>query len=163
MDASEPSTNGTSISNLFRLSSALNDDRYARLARESLAAFESEVLQYPWLFGTFMPGVVASRLGVRGVVMTGSTLSQLHARARTWSNRARGSLGSLVVVEDSSAARPATHWLRQRNTLLADLQPGPAGSVRTWICEGKTCREDVDAVGDVARRVGELGVQEEAA
>ncbi|RAL68481.1 hypothetical protein DID88_007209 [Monilinia fructigena] len=48
MDASEPSTNGTSSSNLYRLSSILNDESYAKKAKETVKSFESEMLQYPW-------------------------------------------------------------------------------------------------------------------
>lgn len=72
MDSSEPSTNGTSAANLYRLSSLLNDDSYSRKAKETIAGFESELLQYPWLFASFMPSIVAGQLGVKGVVVSGS-------------------------------------------------------------------------------------------
>lgn len=71
MDAAEPSTNGVSASNLFRLSSLLDDAKYEALARSTVGAFEAEIMQYPWLFGSFMPGVVAAATGVRGVVRVG--------------------------------------------------------------------------------------------
>ncbi|KFZ06969.1 hypothetical protein V501_06900, partial [Pseudogymnoascus sp. VKM F-4519 (FW-2642)] len=63
MDASEPSTNGVSASNLFRLASLLGDDKYEALAKETVGAFEAEIMQYPWLFGSFMPSVVAGVTG----------------------------------------------------------------------------------------------------
>ncbi|KFY78521.1 hypothetical protein V499_02344, partial [Pseudogymnoascus sp. VKM F-103] len=72
MDASEPSTNGVSASNLFRLASLLGDDKYEALAKETVSAFEAEIMQYPWLFGSFMPSVVAGVTGVRGVVRVGA-------------------------------------------------------------------------------------------
>ncbi|OAF58610.1 hypothetical protein VC83_04954 [Pseudogymnoascus destructans] len=72
MDASEPSTNGVSASNLFRLASLLGDDKYEALAKETVGAFEAEIMQYPWLFGSFMPSVVAGLTGVRGVVRVGA-------------------------------------------------------------------------------------------
>jgi len=69
MDTSEPSTNGISASNLYRLSSFLNDQNYEKRAKETVLGFESETLQYPWLFASFMPSVVAGHFGVRGTVV----------------------------------------------------------------------------------------------
>lgn len=73
MDTALPSTNAVSVSNLFRLGIMFNDEAYTILARESLNAFEAEVLQYPWLFPGLLSGVVTARLGgVTWVVVRGS-------------------------------------------------------------------------------------------
>lgn len=64
MDTSLPSTNATSVSNLFRLGDILGDDKFTFLARESIDAFEVEMLQHPWLFPGLLSGVVTARLGV---------------------------------------------------------------------------------------------------
>lgn len=64
MDTSLPSTNATSVSNLFRLGDILSDDRFTALARESIDAFEAEMLQHPWLFPGLLGGVVTARLGM---------------------------------------------------------------------------------------------------
>ncbi len=61
MDTSQPSTNGTSVSNLFRLGEMLGDDTYEYLARETIHAFEVETLQHPWLFPSLLSGVVTAR------------------------------------------------------------------------------------------------------
>lgn len=66
MDTSLPSTNAVAAWNLFRLGAMLDDVRYTSLAKETVAAFEAEMLQYPWLFPGLLAGVVASRLGVGG-------------------------------------------------------------------------------------------------
>lgn len=66
MDTSLPSTNAVAAWNLFRLGAMLDDARYTALAKETVAAFEAEMLQYPWLFPGLLAGVVASRLGVGG-------------------------------------------------------------------------------------------------
>ncbi|KAL9043465.1 MAG: hypothetical protein Q9214_003354, partial [Letrouitia sp. 1 TL-2023] len=50
MDAAEPSANNIAASNLHRLASMLDDSEYATLARETVAAFEAEVEQFPWCF-----------------------------------------------------------------------------------------------------------------
>lgn len=68
MDNAEPSANGVSASNLFRLSTLLEDEDYEKLAKSTITAFEAEIMQYPWLFSSFMPPIVAANLGVKGVV-----------------------------------------------------------------------------------------------
>lgn len=64
MDTSLPSTNGVSVSNLFRLGELLADEKFTRLARETINAFEAEMLQHPWLFPGLLGGVVVARLGL---------------------------------------------------------------------------------------------------
>lgn len=63
MDTSLPSTNSVSVSNLFRLGGLLDDEKYIAVARETINAFEAEMLQHPWLFPGMLSGVVAARLG----------------------------------------------------------------------------------------------------
>ena len=65
MDTALPSTNAISVSNLFQLGDLLADDKFTSLARETIDAFEAEVLQHPWLFPGLLAGVVAARLGVQ--------------------------------------------------------------------------------------------------
>lgn len=64
MDTSLPSTNGVSVSNLFRLGELLADEKFTGLARETINAFEAEMLQHPWLFPGLLGGVVVARLGL---------------------------------------------------------------------------------------------------
>lgn len=68
MDTSLPSVNAVSASNLFRLGSLLDDERYSALARGTVNAFEAEMLQHPWLFPGLLGAVVTARLGCRGPV-----------------------------------------------------------------------------------------------
>lgn len=65
MDKSQPSTNAVSVSNLFRLGALIENTQYTYLAKTTINAFESEILQYPWLFVGLLVGVVAAKLGVR--------------------------------------------------------------------------------------------------
>ena len=67
MDKSQPSTNAVSASNLFRLGTSLSKTEYIRLGEETISAFESEILQYPWLFVSLLTGVVSARLGVKTI------------------------------------------------------------------------------------------------
>ncbi|KAL9580403.1 MAG: hypothetical protein Q9203_006318, partial [Teloschistes exilis] len=71
MDAAEPSPNSLSARNLHRLASLLDDDAYLKLARETVAAFEAEVEQFPWCFAGLLGAVVMGRLGVSDVVILG--------------------------------------------------------------------------------------------
>ena len=136
MDASEPSTNGTSACNLYRLSSFLNDDTYTTLANETLSSFESEILQYPWLFASFMPAIVARRLGVRGVVVAGGAEEVGVGRIKEFEKAPRGALGSFIML-----GAVGESWIRGRNTLLGQFGVG-SEEVRVLICEGGVCREE---------------------
>ena len=130
MDTSEPSTNGVSASNLYRLSSLLNDDSYAKKAKESIAGFESEMMQYPWLFGSFMPSIVASHLGVKGVVVAGSGDEKIQA----FQKQPRGGLGTFARLTTENV------WLKERNSLLKDFDGN--GKTRVLVCEGGVCTEE---------------------
>ncbi|KAG4415451.1 hypothetical protein IFR04_011384, partial [Cadophora malorum] len=111
MDTSEPSTNGTSASNLYRLSSLLNDAAYAEKAKSTIAGFESETLQYPWLFASFMPSVVASQLGVRGVVVAGAggdgEGQNGVGKVKEFEKSPRGGLGTFAWLKSEEGG-----WLR---------------------------------------------------
>ena len=63
MDTALPSTNAISVSNLYRLGDYLGDEKFTSLARETVDAFEAEMLQHPWLFPGLLAGVVTVRLG----------------------------------------------------------------------------------------------------
>jgi len=135
MDASEPSTNGTSASNLYRLSSLLNDSSFAKKAKETVQSFESEILQYPWLFASFMPSVVTGQMGVRGVVIAGDVDSHSMSRIKDFEKQPRGGLATFARLSSSST------WLRERNELLRDFAPGTSRP-RILICELGSCREE---------------------
>lgn len=141
MDTSDPSTNGTSASNLFRLSSLLHDEDYGEKAKETVQAFESEILQYPWLFGSFMPGVVAGRLGVRGVVVVAADGDgdERMEKVEEFEKAPRGGLGTFAKIGKDAS------WLRERNTLLKDV--GKDGKTRVLVCEGGRCVEEGESEG----------------
>ena len=135
MDASEPSTNGISACNLYRLSSLFNDSSYETLAAETVASFESEILQYPWLFASFMPAVVAGKFGVRGVVVAGAGEEGGIWKIKEFEKQPRGGLGSFIKLGTGES------WLRQRNSLLKDFGMD-AKQIRVLICEEGGCREE---------------------
>ncbi|KAL0937257.1 DUF255 domain protein [Colletotrichum truncatum] len=122
MDTALPSTNAVSVSNLFRLGVTLSDEAYTALARETINAFEAEILQYPWLFPGLLSGVVTARLGGATWVVirkdgqdeddiTKRLLRKLHSEAR-------GGLRNLLV-------------LQSENDLLAKRSPALQELVRT--------------------------------
>jgi uncharacterized protein YyaL (SSP411 family) len=145
MDSSEPSTNGTSASNLYRLSSSLSDETYAQMAKETVGGFESEMLQYPWLFASFMPSIVAGHLGLRSVVLDGSTDTETQNLAK----ELRGGLGTIVRLDN------AVTWLRERNAYLKDFALD--GKMRILICENGVCREETATTSNPAAQALDLG------
>lgn len=93
------------------------------------------MLQYPWLFASFMPSVVAGRLGVRGVVVAASSEVMHVEKIKEFEKQPRGGLGSFVKLE------PGDEWLRERNSLLKEFGKDGKG-VRVLVCEGGVCREE---------------------
>lgn len=72
MHNAEPSTNAVSASNLYRLGSLLEDQNYTGMARKTCQAFATEIIQHPFLHSSMMSSVVAGRLGMRSVVISGN-------------------------------------------------------------------------------------------
>ncbi|KAI9807553.1 MAG: hypothetical protein M1825_005493 [Sarcosagium campestre] len=134
MDSAEPSTNGISAQNLYRLSSMLNDERYATYARKTALAFEAEMLQHPFLFSSLMPAVVAGALGVKSIVIVGPDCAELLDTVRSIRTRPRG-LETVVRVGSAGST-----WLRGRNELLKSFQ---LDVPRVFVCEGGVCKEEL--------------------
>jgi uncharacterized protein YyaL (SSP411 family) len=141
MDTSEPSTNGTSASNLYRLSNLLNDDSYAIKAKQTVVGFESEILQYPWLFASFMPSIVAGHLGLKGVVVSQGDEKDGNGnkKIKEFEKAPRGGLGTFARLDSTST------WLRERNELLKGF--GLDGKTRVLICENGVCRDEASEAG----------------
>lgn len=147
MDSAEPSTNGISAQNLVRLSSVLNDDTYASYAKKTCLAFEPEMMQHPFLFSSMLPAVVAGQLGMKSIVIVGDGTDLKHAT---------GILQERVRVNETLARAGESggkgSWLSERNDLIRSLDgsssSSSSGRARIMICEGGTCREEVDSLGD---------------
>lgn len=130
MDNAEPGTNGVSARNLDRLASLLEDDAYAIKARDTTHAFEAEMMQHPFLFPGMMDAVVAGRLGVRHVVITGEG-EKVEAWLRRYRERPAG-LGSVSRVGGNREG--------------------------VMVCEGGACREELgvglESLGEAIEQVG---------
>lgn len=131
MDNAEPSTNGITASNLSRLSSILEDEEYASLAKSTVQAFEAEIMQHPFLFTSLLDSVVSGRLGMTSVVITGEG-DEVEKAVQT----ARNSVNSFrTVVRIDGGAKSA--WLSKRNELIGTLDPSKTA---IQVCANKTCR-----------------------
>ncbi|KAI9780281.1 MAG: hypothetical protein M1816_003123 [Peltula sp. TS41687] len=126
MDNAEPSPNGISAQNLYRLSSMFGDDEYGEYARKTCRAFEPELMQHPFLFTSMLPAVVAGALGVKSVVVTGQgprideALKRIRGRIR--------SAETLVRLVPETAGG----WLTTRNARLAEIK---ADKPSVMVCE----------------------------
>ncbi|KAF2854910.1 hypothetical protein T440DRAFT_440580 [Plenodomus tracheiphilus IPT5] len=139
MDNAEPGTNGISAQNLDRLGALLEDETYAKKARETASAFEAEIMQHPFLFPSLMDAVVVGRLGISHTVITGegSGVEEWLARFR---ERPSG-LGTL-----SRVGKEMGNWLRGRNKLVGSMDVKRTG---VMVCENGACREEVGGEMDV--------------
>lgn len=148
MDAAEPSTNGITAQNLYRLSALLEDASYAELARSTLMAFESEILQHPFVFSSMLPCIVWERLGGRAVVVTGHDDDDDDGgeggKGRVVSEalrKMRREVGVTRTVVRLGGREARSEWLRGRNELLRSMDPHRKG---VWVCEGGACREELE-------------------
>lgn len=141
MDSAEPSTNGISAQNLYRLGSMLHDLKYTERGRETCLAFEAEILQHPFLFSSMVPAIVAEMLGVRGVVLIGGASRE---NTKNTSPRTLGRLETTVRVKTEMEGKKS--WLSERNLLIKSLLSSEGAGKerpRVLICEGGSCREEV--------------------
>nr|POF17729.1 spermatogenesis-associated protein 20 [Quercus suber] len=137
MDNAEPSVNGVSAANLFRLASLLDDAAYAAHAKRCVAAFEVEITQHPGLFSGLLAPVVASKLGMRGLMVAGAGATAQYAL-----RRAHESVRPNITVLRIGAGGGANgsgqdRWLRERNSLVRELG---ADTEMVQLCEDGRCR-----------------------
>lgn len=131
MDNAEPSTNGASANNLSRLASLLNDATYEKKARQTVCAFEVEIDQHPGLFSGMLSSVVASQLGMHGLMVSGQgPAADLALR------KARENLRpNYTVLRVGGGVRD--EWLLKRNELLRDVSDHKE---MVQLCAGTSCR-----------------------
>jgi uncharacterized protein YyaL (SSP411 family) len=116
MDTSLPSTNSICVTNLFRLGTMLNEEGYGALARETVNAFEVEMMQYAWLFPGLLAGVVKVRLGGKTWAVLGDAEDdEVTAETlRRVNTSPSGGIETIVRVHPGS-------WVAGKNSLLGEL------------------------------------------
>jgi uncharacterized protein YyaL (SSP411 family) len=140
MDNAEPSTNGVSANNLFRLASMLNDEHYEKLAKQTVAAFEVEIGQHPGLFSGMMSSVVASKIGMKGVMVVGDS-EVADAAVKKFNENVTP---NYTITRVGGGAK--SEWLRGRNELLKHVD---GSKPMLQLCEGGVCKllDEGDVVG----------------
>ncbi|EPE08037.1 hypothetical protein F503_00820 [Ophiostoma piceae UAMH 11346] len=131
MDTTLPATNAVAASNLFRLGSVLDDASYTHLARETIYAFEVEILQHLWLFPGLLTQVVNARLG--GPQIAAVSTSPSDAVVAEYFKSPRAGLRSLVYVGGKD--KGASSWLLKRNASLSAVasKPESSGSTGSYV------------------------------
>jgi uncharacterized protein YyaL (SSP411 family) len=133
MDNAEPGTNGVSARNLDRLGSLLEDDDYVQRARETLSAFEAELMQHAFLFTSMMNGIVVGKLGMKHSVITGEG-HHVDEWLKTYRSKPAG-LGTVSRIGNGMGS-----WLKSRNNLVASMDESKQG---VMVCENGSCRDDL--------------------
>ncbi|CAZ83849.1 unnamed protein product, partial [Tuber melanosporum] len=157
LDSQEPSTNGVSANNLFRLGTLLGDPKLEEYAQQTCSAFSTELLQHPFLFSSLMPAIVASNLGMRSVVLAGDpkdpTIEKHLKRLRS------KLLTNTTLVQLDPARGDSLDWLLSRNKLhkeLLNVAAKGSGKPVVQVCEGTKCLDAFD-MGDIESVLEELG------
>lgn len=110
----------------------LDDEEYARHARETMAAFEAEIEQFPWTFTGLLNSLVKGRLGCKSVIITGKEQKEVM-------HRLRGTIGVGRTVSRLGDGRG--EWLRKRNALVGALDGTKDG---VYVCGGRACKEGLE-------------------
>lgn len=160
--------------NLLWLYSLLEDKEYLKLARQTCNAFAVEIIQHPFLFVGLLDAVVGLEIGVRNVTgilctadtsaSTGSTTLRAVSKADddissrdlvirrlrieagpgTSTSTAKLSLVDIRPSFSEAGNRNKSIWLRSRNPLFKDLQPGQPPRNFLLVCQvGSCCRIDL--------------------
>ena len=147
MDNAEPGTNGVSARNLDRLGALLEDEEYVKRARETASAFEAEIMQHPGLFPSMMDAVVAGKLSLHHVVITGTG-----EKVERWLQRYREKPSALSTI--SRVDKDTGEWLKQRNALVKSMDAGKEG---VMVCEHGACRDGLAmGMGEVEDAVPQI-------
>ncbi|CAK7236223.1 hypothetical protein SCUCBS95973_009535 [Sporothrix curviconia] len=151
MDTTLPATNAVAASNLFRLGSLLADVTYTHLARETIHAFEVEMLQHSWLFPGLLAQVVSARLGGPQIaVVDAAEPTTVDNLVAAYLQKPRGGLRSLVYVGGGEDRDGSKAWLVSRNPTLSSL-PAEVGA---YVLKGgaweKATRADLEVNADAS-------------
>lgn len=147
LDSQEPSTNGISAVNLFRLSTILGDGAYAQKAKDTTAAFSAEVLEHPAMFASMMAPIVAANLGMRSIVLVGAEADGVELK------QIRGRLLTNTTVVVLSGKE---QWLLSRNELYKESVKANGGKAKVQVCEGTVCLDAFDLAG-LEKALEEMG------
>lgn len=115
-------------------------------------AFDGEMVEHPFLFGTLLGSLAAARLGVREVTVTGEISGEgtpnidVEQAVRILRSRLKP---NTTVTRIGGGSK--SDWLVKRNPLLAHMDPKKQV---VQICDGGACRE-VQALSEVERAVTE--------
>ena len=112
----------------------LDEEEYARHARQTVAAFEAEIEQFPFTFTGMLGSVVKSKLGSKGVVITGQGTEEVMLAVRA-------SIGPARTVTRLGGGKG--EWLKRRNALVGALDGTKEG---VYVCEGRRCREGLQYI-----------------
>ncbi|KAF3921469.1 hypothetical protein ABW21_db0206573 [Orbilia brochopaga] len=137
MDTSEPSTNGISAANLYRLGSLLGDKSLGTLASKTCQTFSTELMQHPYLFPSMLPSVVASDLGTYSVILVGKK-SDPEIKAYRAKLRAKLLTNTSVLLIDPTEKNEDA-WLLAANEALKELVKSTRSRHRVEVCAGQRC------------------------
>ncbi|KAF3086999.1 hypothetical protein TWF706_011288 [Orbilia oligospora] len=155
LDSAEPSTNGISAANLYKLGSLLGDASFSSLASKTCNVFSTELMQHPFLFSTMLPSVVALNLGTGTVIIAGKksdpTISAYRAKLRTqlFTNT------SIIVVDPTEKSDDIT-WFTGKNEILKDILKSAATKPIVQVCQNQTC-VPLSKIEELEAKFAELG------
>ncbi|KAK7749286.1 hypothetical protein SLS62_008255 [Diatrype stigma] len=139
VDNAEPSINGVSASNLFRLAALLNDTGYEKKAKQTLVAHAGAIRGFPAGYSGMMSSLIASKLGMGNLVVSGQGAG-VDAMVRRYHESVTPRHTLVRIGMDTQS-----EWLCRRNTFVGNSDP-QLGMVQ--LCESGVCtilsKEDIE-------------------
>ncbi|KAI5819034.1 hypothetical protein BZA77DRAFT_276632 [Pyronema omphalodes] len=144
LDSQEPSTNGIAADNLYRLSSMLGDQRYAKYAWRTCTAFSAEILEHPSMFASHMTSIVSANMGMRSIVIVGKE-EDAEVQAQLKTLRSKLLTNTTVVhiypgIENTAEGK----WLLDTNSTLKAQLDAYKDKPMAQVCQGQKCLNAFD-------------------
>lgn len=138
-DGAEPSVNGVSAMNLYRLYGLLHDPQYERRAEKILGCYAQDISAQPFGYCSMLGALVAQRDGVRSVVIAGGKSGDVDA-ALFKIRQQRQPNTTVIRLDDDSmpffAATPSGETFKAFYDKHAS-----ARNAQVLVCEAGSCKE----------------------
>jgi uncharacterized protein YyaL (SSP411 family) len=144
LDSQEPSTNGIAADNLYRLSSMLGDQQYAKYAWRTCTAFSAEILEHPSMFASHMTSIVSANMGMRSIVIVGKKEdAEVQAQLKTLRSKLLTNTTAVHIypgIENTAEGK----WLLDTNSTLKTQLDAYKDKPMAQVCQGQKCLNAFD-------------------
>lgn len=154
-DSAEPSSNGVSCENLFRLSGFLNDPFFKSHAEEILECYGKELTAQPFGYCSMLGSVAAHLKGITSIIVVGLENSETKDSLQLLMTQlTRDQLIPNLTINRITQANVDDYYENYGNVLYGALQDKyGTGPLKFIVCQNLVCTEPLDSVAEVLAQV----------